>query len=74
MLGVVSSNLITRSIYFSREVIEASRINDLAAVDMLLYSDQVQTRVQSDVKIHAGAEQLFHIQTSFPQRRSEAYW
>ena len=57
MLGVVSSNLITRSIYFSREVIEASRINDLAAVDTLLYSDQVQARVQSDVKIHAGAEQ-----------------
>ena len=55
MLGVVSSNLITRSIYFLVEVNEASRIKDLAAVDMLLYSDQVQTRVQTDVKIHAGA-------------------
>ena len=56
------------------EVDEASRIKDLAAAETLLYSDQVQARVQSDVKIHAGEEQLFHIQTSFPQRRSEAYW
>ena len=74
MLGVVSSNLITRSIYFLTEVNEASRIKDLAAAETLLYSDQVQIRVQTDVKIHAGAEQLFHIQTSVPQRCSEAYW
>ena len=73
MLGVVSSNLITRSIYFFVEVNEASRINDLGSCETRLIRAPVHVRVRTAVEIQAGSEHFCYLPANFFKRCLEVH-